>query len=397
MSVQQATKFENVLSLNCINTAAFEARVEDVNKIAKRLGLDPITFTYGEITSVVKQGVHGKYKEHFVEVTITGEYPTYNGWSFVTLLDHEEGLVRSFGETNHRHLIGDTTCHHCNTKRSRSKTFVITNDDKEMQVGGACLKYYINTKTTNSLTSFYSAFDAFFDDYPMGGGYAANPVFLVEDTIKWCWVDVQERGYKGTHSELSTRRVVSGILNPPAGDYGKEDRARRDDYTARYDLEQAEKEAAKIIDWVKALEPKTDFEHNIKACIERGFVSSKGFGFTCAAIVAYNKAQDNDILAKKKVKEVLVSNYIGTIKKREEFELTLEHVFVSEGYYGDTYIHKFTDLNGNVVTWFGTKRLSHKDGSAVGVTDTVKVKATVKEHAEYKDVKQTVVQRVTVA
>lgn len=387
--------FETTLNINTINVGAFEAKVADANKIAKRLKLEEITFVYGETSSIVRQGVYGKIRDTFVDVTITGEYPSFTGWDFVTLLDHEANLVRSFGETNHRHLVGDTTCHHCNTKRSRSKTFVISNGEKEMQVGGACLKYYIPTKSVHSLTSFYSAFDDIMDgDYVGGGSY--TPYYPVKDIVAWAWIDVQERGYHGANSgERPTRSIVSAMISPAPGEAGKEDRELRDDLLNRFDFTKAEEKAAEIVDWVNALEAKSDFEFNVKSGIEKGIVNYKGFGFTCAAIVAFNKAQEKDVLAKRKQQEVLVSNYIGEVKKRQEFELTLEHVFVSGGYYGDTYIHKFQDINGNVVTWFGTKRLTNKYGSTVEITDTVKVKATVKEHSEYNDVKQTVVQRVT--
>ena len=80
------------------------------------------------------------------------------------------------------------------------------------------------------------------------------------------------------------------------------------------------------------------------------------------------------------------SQHIGAVGERTTFELTLNWVKYFEGAFGATYIHGLKDAAGNVVIYKGSKCLGQKG-------DTVKVKATIKEHGERDGVKQTVISR----
>jgi hypothetical protein len=57
-----------------------------------------------------------------------------------------------------------------------------------------------------------------------------------------------------------------------------------------------------------------------------------------------------------------------------------------EGQFGTSYLHIMNDAQGNVVIYKGTKILG-------GKTETLTVKATVKEHGERDGVKQTKIAR----
>jgi len=84
--------------------------------------------------------------------------------------------------------------------------------------------------------------------------------------------------------------------------------------------------------------------------------------------------------------DAATSQHIGTVGERTNFELTLTWVKYFEGTFGATYIHGLKDAAGNVVIYKGSKCLGQKG-------DTVKVKATIKEHGERDGVKQTVISR----
>lgn len=104
--------------------------------------------------------------------------------------------------------------------------------------------------------------------------------------------------------------------------------------------------------------------------------------------------------------------YIGEIGKRYEMTLTLKKRFsfpVTIGWKTeDMYIYSFEDADGNVYIWKTTasmgmdKEVPLKNGDSrweydfVNNGDTAVVKATVKEHSEYKGTEQTVLSRVTV-
>ncbi|CAM0028371.1 hypothetical protein VPHD527_0016 [Vibrio phage D527] len=365
------------------------ARVDAANKIAKKIGVDALTLEVGKETYENVLGVNGWYKVYYNDVTITGEYPQFNGWDFVTQLDHETGLVRSHGETNHRHLLGDTTCDHCNTNRARNVTYVIKNEDTEMRVGGSCLKYYIPTKSVNSLASFFEAVESFGDEF-VGGG-SAKPCYTTIELLTWVCMVVERDGRYIAGGE--TKFEAMRLLN--AGT--KEARNDRDELLAKVDFDKMTERAETIRKWVGEQEATNDFMSNVIASCKPDYIEYKQAGFLAASVVAYSKGVEKEEIMKakaKKVEELGESEYIGTVKKRETFTLTLEKVIVLDGYYGDTYIHRFRDEQNNLVVWFGSKRLENKEDEYVAEGEKATVKATVKTHEEFKGEKQTLVQRV---
>lgn len=88
-----------------------------------------------------------------------------------------------------------------------------------------------------------------------------------------------------------------------------------------------------------------------------------------------------------------VSEWIGNIGDKLETAVHLDSVFSYDTHYsyygGITYVHLFSDKAGNVYKW-NTASVCLEDNK-----DYV-IKATIKDHSEYKDVKQTVLTRVKV-
>ena len=81
------------------------------------------------------------------------------------------------------------------------------------------------------------------------------------------------------------------------------------------------------------------------------------------------------------------SKFVGVIGEKIELRLTVERIITLQSeFYGTNYITIARTPEGNVVTYKGLTDLGN-----VGETSTVK--ATVKDHAVYKDTHQTVIQR----
>jgi len=81
-----------------------------------------------------------------------------------------------------------------------------------------------------------------------------------------------------------------------------------------------------------------------------------------------------------------VSDFIGSVGERIERDVTLTFTHGFEGFYGMTWINSMVDADGNVIVYKGGNRLGQKG-------DTFTIKGTVKEHAVYKKIKQTVINR----
>jgi len=84
--------------------------------------------------------------------------------------------------------------------------------------------------------------------------------------------------------------------------------------------------------------------------------------------------------------ENMKSQWIGKIKERRDWVLTITKVLSFDGQWNTLYINLMKDQNGNIIVGKGTKRYGDEG-------DTIKVKATIKAHDERDGVKQTVVNR----
>ncbi len=87
-----------------------------------------------------------------------------------------------------------------------------------------------------------------------------------------------------------------------------------------------------------------------------------------------------------KLHKAAASDHVGAIGDRIDIEATVTHYFCFDGFYGTTYINIIADADGNIFVYKGGKRLAEKGAS-------ICLKATIKEHGEYKGAKQTIINR----
>lgn len=85
-----------------------------------------------------------------------------------------------------------------------------------------------------------------------------------------------------------------------------------------------------------------------------------------------------------------MSEYIGTIGERKKLIVTLMNYYSYYTNFGDNYIYTMCDADGNVLVWKTTKILSiSSNGDVIKKGDLLEITGTIKEHLEYKGVKQT--------
>lgn len=100
----------------------------------------------------------------------------------------------------------------------------------------------------------------------------------------------------------------------------------------------------------------------------------------------------NETLAEKAVNNLKykdiesASEYVGEIGDRENFELTIKKAIGLEGFYGHSTMHIMEDACGNVFVW-------NTASKTLKVGETYKMKGTIKDHREYRGIKQTVLTR----
>jgi hypothetical protein len=90
-----------------------------------------------------------------------------------------------------------------------------------------------------------------------------------------------------------------------------------------------------------------------------------------------------------------VSNWVGEVGKRQQFTLRLERMLRIDNQFGTSYLHTFSDEQGNSYKWFSSAgKLRNQADNPVEEGAIVMVKATVKGHDLYNGRKQTSLNRV---
>lgn len=129
----------------------------------------------------------------------------------------------------------------------------------------------------------------------------------------------------------------------------------------------------------------------VKVHIDEVATPALAWGYTITA----SKADVDAMKAPKQEEPAAVSEHVGNVGDRITFAAKYTHCAYWEIHpvawqTATQYLHTFTDENGNVFVWKTT------NGLALEVGDAVTVTGTIKEHGEYNDVKQTVLQRCKV-
>lgn len=89
----------------------------------------------------------------------------------------------------------------------------------------------------------------------------------------------------------------------------------------------------------------------------------------------------------------LASQHIGIVGDRVDLILTVTFVTDYQTQFGITNVFGLRDADGNILIYKGTSALYNTNCQFAVKGDTVKVKATIKEHAERDGVKQTIINR----
>jgi hypothetical protein len=98
----------------------------------------------------------------FVLLTVVGETPKINGWTFAATIQHEEAgdLLRTCpgveGLLPLRYRRADTQCEHCAKDRRRNDTYVLfhVESGEWKQVGRSCLADFLRTTSPNAMAEW---------------------------------------------------------------------------------------------------------------------------------------------------------------------------------------------------------------------------------------------------
>jgi hypothetical protein len=171
---------------------SFKAEFAKLAKKAAKLGVEAPTYAVVEADKVYKATIDhdtgGILRPARVVqvVTVSGARPKIAGWTFVVVLQHEEGgnIVRRVPGTEDVTIPFDLrtavpACNHCGYDRRRKDTYVVAHDDgRVLQVGRTCLKDFTGHDSPEAIARWAELLGSFVvrvgdgDGEGGGGGYA---------------------------------------------------------------------------------------------------------------------------------------------------------------------------------------------------------------------------------
>lgn len=333
------------------------------------------------------------------EYEVYGDSPTINGYTFqakIEPMESNEGNVNMVHTYNSERDFSEyrtatLTCEHCHTNRFRNFYFLISNDttNEFKMVGHNCLANYIDLPNAEGIATFYADFlvseETFLDDEETEEYYGSRRdyTFSVVDFLAFAVMEVEANGYVSVKNETMERSstkacVVSQFLSD--GKYGK---------PSLDQIATAEKIASYIKESFSAKRNTNEYENNVLTLLNIGRMKTNHAGYIVSLVPVYHKLTTEAVATEDKP----VSNHMGEVgQKLENINATFTRYGTCAGFRGGvTHIYTFTTDEGNVLVWFSSTIIKADVNDKVVIT-----KATVRDHTEYKGVKQTNILRAKV-
>lgn len=335
-----------------------------------------------------------------VDIDVFGEYKI-PGWIFVASLEWIPEAKANFISRVDSDLeiperyINSTDCEHCHSNRDRRYTIILYNEEtKEFkQVGRQCVKAYIGADVEDYLSylSLFTSMQQWFNSLPKDDISKEDTIFRLDDILAQTVEEVNHFGYVSQQTITNwydrngydcdmcplekTSSQVYKIMNKVTG-YASYEVIR-----PAYEVTNETWVKVKSIKhFVEELVDNSDYVHNLKTIFKTEFVDNSKLGIVVSAVGYYLR----ETAARIEAENDSVSEYIGDVGDKIEF--TAKPVVVSsyENEYGVSILYKFVD-DGNVIMW--------RTGKYLDPDVAYTIKATIKEHSNFRNVKQTVVTR----
>lgn len=383
-----------------------EAIIEKVNRRAKKLGVEGFTLVKGEPfdrEAPRRRGDDGPTRyERIIPCTIEG--PTIKapgGWQLAGRVDFEDGSIfvnsRPGKELPKRYRSISPLCEHCKSDRQRNAVFVFSrNDDTEhMQVGRQCLKDYLGHDPAAALWAA-SEYGGIFDDIDRemeadagaGGSNRASSLIGLDDVMTAAAWAVREFGFVSRKASENGGGMSPTSADVSAALFGREP---REHYLKSVTSDDRAKAAA-VVKWVQdewgSKADTSDYEYNAVELTGRRAVHVRRIGLLTSLVAAYDRAHEEKVAREKRV-----DAHVGKVGERRDFVATFGGVNSFDTAYGVLWIARFDTPEGMLVY----KGSSPFWPSHLKAGDSVKFKATIKEHSDYKGAKQTIISRAVMA
>ena len=379
----------------------FTAKLTKLNKKAAKLGCAPITYTASEMITVTWDDDFGhKMVREYHDVTVSGVAPSFEGWTFLGTIETTPAgnILRAVPgqEIPEQYRNVKPSCDHCNTNRNRKDTFIVRHDSGETkQVGRQCIRDFLGHMSPEMIAqqcTFMASLGGLGDSDEFFSATHGRPVESTVEVLGFAVALSRKYGFisKAKAEETgadSTSGLVCFNMFPPtfAGSQAM-DAWRKD--SKRVEISESDAAlVANIREWAAKMDAEgSQFLGNLKVALANDYCESRDIGIVSAAYTAYDRAEGDP---ERKAQAAAAKNeHFGQIGKRDVFEMRVTEFRHRETQFGMSTIVKYQDNEGRTAVWFASGCIDPVVG------ETVKVKATVKNHDEYKGLKQTILSRV---
>lgn len=350
-----------------------------------------------------------------IRYAVKGEAPSVGDYRFVAQLERVgEGVIIQGEEVGDLGRGWKGECQHCNLKRARSYGYVVEGADGERKiVGKACLADHVGRKVpADALWAFqWLPAPLGAGDEEKGWGYGGNWQDDVIGVLAAARAVIALFGWVAGHREdqrPSYARVDDVLWSVEANKAGG--RRKSDLELVRAELKERgdhyQAVAQEVVDWAAALQPRNDYENNLKVAVARGFVPAKFRNLVISAAAAFDRQverarADEERKAereKERAEDQKVSKWFGKVGEKYEAELELRRkVGMPDRGFGPSVLYVFKGPEGELIKWFCSGAAPRINGKPVEVGERFKAKFSVKRHGEFNDVKESVVLRLKVA
>ena len=383
-----------------ISLSSFESISKKIAKMNKKLesrNLPVITYTaenktyaLGDLFStatILSYGLRASWGVEVVDFKITSDVSSWiieSGYEIVAVIDHKENIVHTFIEDSNVEFFRNRHyCDHCKTKRNRSKSVILrSNDGNLIQVGTTCLSDFIKSDVDELVRGINLCAEDFAasieNEEEFFRGFSKERAFFnIHEVIPMIYRVILEKGfYPSSQGNMSTKSFVNKAL------YDEELISPTDEDRAI---------APKIIEWISSLEDENSFTRNLIQIVKNGFVSIKTTGYLCAGVNSYISKSGRS--SSEESDKNLSGGYFGNIGDKVSLNVTFKEVafYFSYAYGGRIGYFKFIDEDGHVFIWkTSTSGINSAPGSKL------LIKGTIKDHSEYRGIKQTILTRVKI-
>lgn len=393
---------------------AARAKLEKLQRKAARYG-QVINWTETARTETRKRPLwNGKieeYQQPLVDFDVAGEAPRVGPYRFLAAVERAPGgnLIAGVAgvEIGDLGREWDGRCEHCHAPRGRKTAYVVENTEtgERKIVGKTCLRDHLGTDAPAGAIALFQweREPVSRDDEESWGGFTPwheSTRYIIAAAraaiALWGW-----RPNSAADDGLTTSGYVSLLWSRgKTREANKaEIEALRAEMTLRADEYVAVADA--ILAWGADLQPRGDYEHNLKIALASDLVNGKTFGLVVSACAAFDKqkaiVEERAERAKREAEQAAASRHFGEVGTRYRgVELTVEGTrAMAAGQFGPTILYTLRTPCGAILKWF-TGSAPRLDGKRIERGDKFVGDFSVKKHGEFRGAQETTVTRVAV-